>query len=327
MPDDSRIDFSRLAAEGGRPSGFAKAMNLILVLICIALAGLVAYNMLAGEGEAAESVPQETSATQVVNVSVSPASVGTFTKISRLNGEIRRDGFDIAILPDITTTGTVTEVLIHEGDTVSVGDVVAYIDASRPGSPYKISPVIAKAGGTVIDVGVSAGQVISSSTAVATIASNADLVLEAAVPEKFLGSLRTGMTASFETVAYPGRTYTARLAYISPSISTSSRTADIKLDIDGDTDGLKTGMYVKLYLETERIEDALMVPSAALGEYIGDDVVYAAVDGKAVRKIVTPGSDNGTEAVILEGLEPGELVITAGNITDGTAINPISSQG
>ena len=112
-----------------------------------------------------------------------------------------------------------------------------------------------------------------------------------------------------------------------PSISTSSRTADIKLDIDGDTDGLKTGMYVKLYLETERIEDALMVPSAALGEYIGDDVVYAAVDGKAVRKIVTPGSDNGTEAVILEGLEPGELVITAGNITDGTAINPISSQG
>ena len=86
-------------------------------------------------------------------------------------------------------------------------------------------------------------------------------------------------------------------------------------------------MYVKLYLETERIEDALMVPSAALGEYIGDDVVYAAVDGKAVRKIVTPGSDNGTEAVILEGLEPGELVITAGNITDGTAINPISSQG
>ena len=74
MPDDSRIDFSRLAAEGGRTSGFAKAMNLILVLICIALAGLVAYNMLAGEGEAAESAPQETSATQVVNVSPSTSS-------------------------------------------------------------------------------------------------------------------------------------------------------------------------------------------------------------------------------------------------------------
>ena len=86
-------------------------------------------------------------------------------------------------------------------------------------------------------------------------------------------------------------------------------------------------MYVKLYLETERIDNALIVPSAALDEYIGDDIVYTAEDGTAARKIVTVGSDNGTEAVILDGLEAGELVITAGNVTDGSIVNAIRAEG
>lgn len=325
MPDDdSRIDFGKLAAKD-EASGFARAMNLILVLVCIALAALIAWNIFSGNEETDTAAAVQESAQQVINVSVSPARIDTFTRISRLNGEIRRDGLDIAITPDITSSATVIQVLVREGDIISAGDTVAYIDASRPGTAYKVSPVIAKAGGIVVDIGASAGQVISSSTAIATVTDNSDLVLEAAVPEKFLGSLRKGMPASFETVAYPGRIYTATLSYISPSLSASSRTAAIKLTID-DAEGLMSGMYVKLYLETERIDSALIVPSAAIDEYIGDNVVYAAENGKAVRKIVTLGSDNGTEAVILHGLAPGELVITAGNITDGSAINAIMQE-
>ena len=230
-------------------------------------------------------------------------------------------------MPDITTTAIVTDILVKEGDHIAAGDVVAHIDASRPGTAYRPSPVIARSSGIVISVDASPGQTVSATTSVATITSNEDLVIEAAIPEKFLGSLRTGMTASFETVAYPGRMYSATLTYISPSLSTSSRTAAIKLSIDEEAEELKSGMYVKLYLETERIDNALIVPSAALDEYIGDDIVYTAEDGTAARKIVTVGSDNGTEAVILDGLEAGELVIAAGNVTDGSIVNAIRAEG
>ena len=59
------------------------------------------------------------------------------------------------------------------------------------------------------------------------------------------------MAAEFETVAYPGRMYTATLSYIAPSVDITSRTTDIELTITGDTDGLMSGMYIKLNLETE----------------------------------------------------------------------------
>ncbi len=315
------IDITELAAKT-ESSKAAKITNFILLLICIALAAIIGYRFLTAEDKAIDAGSAAAAETSVINVSASPARIGTFVKISRLNGEIRRDGKDIAITPDITTTGTVTQILVNEGDAVNPGDIVAYVDASRPGSVYKLSPVTAKSAGIISSVDVSVGQTVSSSSAIATITDDTDLILAAAVPEKFLGSLRPGMSAEFETVAYPGKRYKATLTYIAPALNTASRTADIQLSID-DAAGLKAGMYVKLRLETERIENALIVPYDALDEYIGDDVVYVADGDVASRRIVSVGSTNESEAVILSGLEEGELVITAGNITDGSAINAV----
>ena len=157
----------------------------------------------------------------------------------------------------------------------------------------------------------------------ATLTSNEDLIITASVPEKFIGSLRPGMSALFESVAYPGRMYEGTLSYISPNLNRQSRSADIKIDITGSTEGLMDGMYIKLNLETEHIDNAMIVPSAALDTYLGNDVVYVVEDGAAVRKTVETGSSNDTETVILSGLDEGELVITAGNVTNGTPVNVV----
>ena len=320
---DKRIkepDFAELAAMKRTPSKASRITTVVLLLLCIILTGAVLYKMFSAPPAEKETAASDT-ALAAVNVSASPARIGDFIRISRMNGEIARAGNDIIIYPDISSSGTVTGVLIDEGDTISAGDVVAYIDSSRPGSSYKTSPVIAKAGGIVTDVNVSSGERISSSTAIATITSNDDLIIKASIPEKFIGTLRRGMTAEFETVAYPGRIYKAVLDYIAPSVDPVSRTTDIELTITGDLSGLMSGMYIKLNLETEHQDNVLMVPAAALDEYLGDDVVFLAEDGTARRQIVTMGSTNGTDTVILSGISEGDLVITAGNVTDGTAIS------
>ena len=315
-------DFAELAAMKKSPSGASRLTTVVLLLLCIILTGAVLYKMFSAPPAEKELAASNTGLA-AVNVSASPARIGDFIRISRMNGEIRRAGNDIMIYPDISSTGTVTEVLIDEGDTISTGDTVAYIDSSRPGSSYKTSPVIAKAGGIVTDVNVSEGERISSSTAIATITSNDDLVIKASIPEKFIGTLRRGMTAEFETVAYPGRIYKAVLTYIAPSVDPASRTTDIELAISGDVSGLMSGMYIKLNLETEHQSDVLMVPASAIDGYLGDDVVFLADNGTARRQVVTIGSSNGTDTVILSGLSEGDLVITAGNVTDGTAISVV----
>ena len=322
MRERKEIDFRELASGKTEPKS-AKVMNLILVMVCVALAAAIIFNMYATDSDSAAAKPQEAASVQTVNVYASPAAIGTFTKTSRFNGEIQHDGLDVQITPD-TASGTVTEILVKEGDEIKAGDTVAYVDASRPGYPYNASPVVSKASGTVIAIGAAPGQTVSASTPIATVASDAPLVIRTSVPEKFLGTLSSGMTAAFETVAYPGISYDASVTYISPVLSKASRSADVKLQINSGAQELKPGMYVKLYLETERIGNALMIPSSALAEYIGEDVVYVAENGKAVRRTVTIGSDNGTEAAITSGLAEGELVITAGNVTDGSAVNVVS---
>ena len=323
MEDNKKeIDFKAIAESRTSGKG-SKAVTFILLLICIALAAAVIIKMFEKKDELRIEAVAEEAFTSTVNVDAVPVSYGTFSKISRLNGEISREGNDITVLPDITTSGIIEEVLVKEGDRVIAGDTIAYIDPSRPGQSYMMSPVVAKAGGIVSDVAVSAGEIVSSSTVIATLTSNEDLIITASVPEKFIGSLREGMSAEFESVAYPGRIYTGVLYYISPNLNRQTRSADIKIEITGNTEGLMDGMYIKLNLETEHIDNAMIIPTAALDTYLGDSVVYTVEDGIAARKVVTTGSNNDTETVIFSGLEEGELVITAGNVTDGTPVNVV----
>ena len=330
MSDESKKtvkepDFEKLAKTGA-PSAFNKIVTIILVAICIVLAAFIIYRVMTTESDAPLAAPAAAAAeTAAVNVSAEPAIIGDFSRVSRLNGEVRRSGDGISVYPD-ASSGTITEILVKRGDSVEVGDVVAYIDPSRPGASYKISPVVSKAAGIVSDIPVAVGQTVTSAQPIVTLAGKSDLVVEASVPEKFLGTLAEGMSAEMESVAYPGRIFSGTLTYIAPTVDTTTRSSDIEIALTGDTTGLKEGMYIRLNLETEHIDDALIIPDAALDTYLNEDIVYVVDNGTAKRTVVTVGSSNGTETVITSGLSEGDLVITAGNVMDGTAINVVNQE-
>lgn len=330
MSDESKKtvkepDFEKLAKTGA-PSAFNKIVTIILVAICVVLAAFIIYRVMTTESDAPLAAPAAAAAeTAAVNVSAEPAIIGDFSRVSRLNGEVRRSGDGISVYPD-TSSGTITEILVKRGDSVDVGDVVAYIDPSRPGASYKISPVVSKAAGIVSDIPVAVGQTVTSAQPIVTLAGKSDLVVEASVPEKFLGTLAEGMSAEMESVAYPGRIFSGTLTYIAPTVDTTTRSSDIEIALTGDTTGLKEGMYIRLNLETEHIDDALIIPDSALDTYLNEDIVYVVDNGTAKRTVVTVGSSNGTETVITSGLSEGDLVITAGNVMDGTAINVVNQE-
>lgn len=317
-------DFESLAKTTA-PSRFNKIITVILVAICIVLAGFIIYRMVTATEDQTLAMPVAENATAAVNVSVQPAYIADFSKVSRFNGEVSRSGDSLAVYPD-ASSGTITEILVSKGDSVKPGDIVAYIDPSRPGVSYKLSPVVAKAEGIVTDIPVAVGQTVTSAQPIVTISGTTELVVEASIPEKFLGTVAEGMKAELEAVAYPGRIYTGTLTYLAPTVNPATRSSDIEVRLTGDTAGLKEGMYLRLNLETEHIDDALMVPEEALDTYLGDDIVYIADGNTAKRVTVTTGSSNGIETVITSGLSEGDLVITAGNVMDGTTINVVNQE-
>ena len=314
--EDSKISFEKLARRTPSSSRFDKITTLALLLICVALALYVILGTVnAGTGGAV----QETSASTSINVNVETAEPGLFQRLTRLNGEIGSDNSDVAALPD--ASGTVASILVKRGDIVTKDQVIAYIDPSRPGMNYKESPVTSPVNGMITSIPVSVGETVGTTTAVATVSGDKTLYIEAALPERYTGTAAVGMDAYFTSVAYPGETFTARLSFIAPSVSTLNRTSAIELEITSGADKLKEGMFVTLDLVTEEQDDVITVPSNAITEVLDGSIVYTVQNGKAVRTPVTTGSSNDTRTVITSGLEAGDIVITAGTVSDGSSVN------
>lgn len=298
---------------------FDRFVTVVLLAVCILLAVGIYFR----SGEEKE-LPQPGTEQQgqeqtAVNVSAAAAWTGTFTSITKTNGEITSEDTDVGIYPD--TAGKVAEMLVSKGDTVAKGDVIAYIDPSKPGSQYQLSPVISTADGIVSGVSATTGQTVGTSDALATVSGEKTLSVLTKVSVRNIGTMTEGLPATVSVAAYPDREYEAEISYIAPSVDKASRTVDVELSFTGGTDGLMEGMYASAQVTTERLENVLLIPSEAVGTYAGESVVYVVTDGVSHRQTVTVGENNGTLAVVSSGLAEGDMVVTAGNAGDGTAVN------
>lgn len=85
---------------------------------------------------------------------------------------------------------------------------------------------------------------------------------------------------------------------------------------------LGSGFRVEARIVIWDDEDAIIVPSSALFREQKDWAVFVVADGRAQRRKVRIGRNNGTQAEVLEGLKKGETVILfpASDISDGTRV-------
>ena len=70
-------------------------------------------------------------------------------------------------------------------------------------------------------------------------------------------------------------------------------------------------------------KDCIVIPQAATFQLQDKTLVYKVVDGKAASAIVTVApSEDGREYVVLEGLNPGDEIISegAGLVREGTQV-------
>ena len=76
---------------------------------------------------------------------------------------------------------------------------------------------------------------------------------------------------------------------------------------DGGDVPVESGMVAVLFVISDRVEDALIVPSSAV-HYDYSYYVYTIVDGVQVRQSVQIGVGNDAEVQILSGLQEGDVV-------------------
>ncbi|RKX96062.1 MAG: hypothetical protein DRZ90_09375 [Spirochaetes bacterium] len=273
----------------------------------------------ASSKDGASSGSSSSEAEKVFYVRTAEVSVGDMDDIISLSGEVYATG-RVNAVPDIN--GLLTKVLVSPGDSVSAGEIIAYVDPSRPGMSYAESPVKSKTSGTVTAVPAVSGNQVSVQSVIAQVGHLDRLEIEIKVPERYLAFLKPGMSAWISSRAYPDDEQSARVTEVSPVVDPRSRTVLVTLVPDSSTEKLRPGQAVSVNLVLETKKDALSVSSSALTERRDGVGVFVANGDKASWRLVTTGLNDAGSIEVIEGLNPGDKVIVAGiqELTDGSLI-------
>ncbi|RZT95980.1 Cu(I)/Ag(I) efflux system membrane fusion protein [Ancylomarina subtilis] len=136
--------------------------------------------------------------------------------------------------------------------------------------------------------------------------------------ERDLPWIKLGDEVHFTLQAIPGKTYSARVSYIDPFISSKTRVANVRLEVSNQDQLLKPEMFAQGVLQSEIAENKteIMVPKSAVLWTGKRSVVYVKVpDRKSplflYRELVL-GPEAGAFYVIKEGLKEGEEIATNG---------------
>lgn len=134
------------------------------------------------------------------------------------------------------------------------------------------------------------------------------------VPEVFAHQLRVGQKIQMLVDAVPGESFTGQVYAIDPQIDINGRSVLLRAKVAQQNGPLRPGMFARVSLVLEDKPNALMIPEEALIPKGDQQMVFKVVDGKVVAAEVTTGLRTRGQVEILHGLDPGETVITAGQI-------------
>jgi membrane fusion protein (multidrug efflux system) len=176
--------------------------------------------------------------------------------------------------------------------------------------------------GTVAAVHVRAGDVATAKAPLLEIVDLSSLVVRFAVPESYATSIRPGTPVTVILDAYPGQTHRAVIVRVYPTLDPTMRTRTVEAEM-ADPLSLVPGMFARLEVELERAADAIVVAQEAiLVTPNGQKQLFVIHDGKAQQRKITTGIERGRMVQVLEGVEPGEQVVVAGNekLKDGISV-------
>ena len=133
------------------------------------------------------------------------------------------------------------------------------------------------------------------------------------VYENELARVQVGRSATVTLPAFPGRTFTGRVAFVDPVLDPRTRTAKVRVDLPNPKGELKPDMFGEALLHGPSHQGLLVPLDAVLDGGIQKVVFIALGNGKFEPREVTTGIATGDQVEILSGLDAGDEVITRAN--------------
>lgn len=189
-------------------------------------------------------------------------------------------------------------------------------EIDRVASSGKVSRTIAVSSpiaGYVVRKDAVQGAFVQPGTELFEIADLSKVWVLADVYEYEIARVSVGQKARVEIAAYPQARFEGKIGFIYPTVDPDTRTLRVRLELDNKDMRLRPGMYGDVIIELGQSQ-GVVVPSEALVDTGELQYVFIAKEGGRFEpRRVRVGARTGDKVQILEGVSPGETVVTTAN--------------
>ncbi len=185
--------------------------------------------------------------------------------------------------------------------------------------------VVAPFDGTVEEHFVEPGEQVTPGMAVARLINTRRIKVVSGVPERYAADILPGAPVQISFEAYRGKRIDGLVSFVGRAVDPQSRTFPIEIVIDNPDGTIKPEMVARVEVTREIIEDALVVPRAAVIRTENGHIVYLIETREgiptAVQRDLVPGPDFGAY-VVATNLQPGDEIIVLGQsrVIDGDRV-------
>jgi len=175
--------------------------------------------------------------------------------------------------------------------------------------------------GVVVSVSVGVNQSITASTLLMVIVDYSFVEIMVEIDEFDVRVVRPGQQVMAVADAYPDQTFFGRVTRISEEADRSNIvTFPTYVRVDNPDEFLRPGMTIEAEIITQRRDEAVLVPLAAIIRQEGNAYVKVKGDDGDELRPVQVGMQNISHAQILEGVTPGEKVLISGGAATATHV-------
>ena len=173
---------------------------------------------------------------------------------------------------------------------------------------------------------IEVGDFVTPGTVYATLQDTDTMRVDFSVPEQQIPLIRVGMAVVASTEV-GNATARGEIVAVEPRIDPNSRLVTIRAELETPDGTINPGQFLRVRIELPPEDGVIALPQTVLSSNLyGDSVFIVRTEGEgeqAVQKVeqvfVKPGRRSGGLVEIVEGVKPGDEVVTAGQnrLSDG----------
>ncbi len=212
-------------------------------------------------------------------------------------------------------SGRVSALFVNDGQIVTKGQPLIEVESRQIGDPPPRVSYKAPFDGIVIDSHAILGDTVDPEKHLMKIVDPSEFYAEGRIYEDELASIKPGQTTRVVVEAFPNEKYTGSIELVSGALDPLTRTVRVWVRLKNTNGNLRPNMRATLHIVVREAVSAISIPSRSILGDTGEKFVFVQSDSDQLtfeRRRVVVGLHDDRLTEIIEGIFPGDLVVTEG---------------